>query len=374
VGAIREAVLSAILSKIKVRIAEALKKIYWFALVSILACVQLWLISPGMAQDPGELEMDGDISSSLEQVLEEVLKDEPRHERSAARVYTLMEIREDYAGRTLTFPSRVCVDPVSGEIYAVDSGNNRILVFTYDYYPLFSVDYSDGIEFPSAVAVGQDGYLFVAQSRSSRDLRPRISVFNPALVRERDIYFTGFEGAEDFKPASMAIGRNNNLYIAGYDYFGLIVLDRDGNFLRVITPRDQVAGSGGKMEKVRVRALDIDSRGWIYILSEDSGRVYVYDQDEEFVHKFGEKGGTWGKLSRPLGLSVDHKKDRVYVIDYMRHTANAYCLDGKFLFDFGGRGWGRGWFNFPSDISVDAFGNILVADTFNHRVQVFSLR
>ena len=58
----------------------------------------------------------------------------------------------------------------------------------------------------------------------------------------------------------------------------------------------------------------------------------------------------------------------------MRHTASAYSADGRFLFEFGGKGWGRGWFQYPSDITVDTSGNVLVADTFNNRVQVLSVK
>ena len=58
----------------------------------------------------------------------------------------------------------------------------------------------------------------------------------------------------------------------------------------------------------------------------------------------------------------------------MRHTANVYARDGEFLFEFGGMGWRDGWFQYPSDIDVDAFGNVLVADTFNNRVQVLHVR
>jgi cell division septation protein DedD len=36
-------------------------------------------------------------------------------------------------------------------------------------------------------------------------------------------------------------------------------------------------------------------------------------------------------------------------------------------------GQARGWLNYPSDLCVDSFGRILVADTFNHRIQVFEL-
>ena len=61
----------------------------------------------------------------------------------------------------------------------------------------------------------------------------------------------------------------------------------------------------------------------------------------------------------------------MYVVDYMRHTVNVYDKDGKYLFEFGGLGWGEGWFQYPKDIAIDSQGRIFVADTFNDRVDVF---
>ncbi|MDY7002244.1 MAG: 6-bladed beta-propeller, partial [Thermodesulfobacteriota bacterium] len=104
-------------------------------------------------------------------------------------------------------------------------------------------------------------------------------------------------------------------------------------------------------------------------------RVYVYDSKENFLFKFGQKGGGSGKLSRPRGMGLDNRNKIIYVVDYMRHSAGAYSMrDGDFLFEFGGKGWRRGWFQFPSDISVDMDGNVLVADTFNNRVQVLGVK
>jgi DNA-binding beta-propeller fold protein YncE len=375
------------------------KKVVYAALAVFIASGLMWTPVGIGAQDAGEQEICKDIPITRERVLEAAdakaeeqigeqqigeeigeqigdidIAEGQQTRPTPVKAYCLEEILEDYEGRKMTYPSKVYVDSVTGEIYAVDSGNKRILIYTYDYYPLLSVGISDGIEAPVAVAVDQNGYLFVAQSPSGGDPRSRISVLNPALTWERDIYLSGFEGAGGFQPKGIAIGKNGNLYVAGDHYPGLIVLDRDGNFLRMICPMDCVDKYDERLEKASVCDVDIDSHGLIYVLSEDKGRVFVYDENEKFLLKFGQKGGGSGKLSRPRGVAVDDKNGRVYVIDYMRHTANAYGLDGEFLFEFGGKGWSEGWFLFPSDISVDTFGNVLVADTFNHRVQVLSLR
>jgi hypothetical protein len=62
----------------------------------------------------------------------------------------------------------------------------------------------------------------------------------------------------------------------------------------------------------------------------------------------------------------------MYVVDYMRHTILAYDKAGTYLFEFGGRGsaW---WFKF-SDVVVNKRGQLIVADLFNHRLQVLEVK
>ena len=88
---------------------------------------------------------------------------------------------------------------------------------------------------------------------------------------------------------------------------------------------------------------------------------------------FGEKGGAPGRLSQPQSLAVDHTRNVIYVVDYMRHSVLLYRYDGEYLFEVGGMGFGPGWFNFPIHIDVDWSSNLIVSDFFNHRVQVLDV-
>ncbi len=287
------------------------------------------------------------------------------------RITVLNIIREDYQGTALSYPSKLFIDPVKREIYITDSGHGRILVYTHDFYPLLSIDKTDGIEAPVGLAVDRNGYLFIAQSPGKKNPKPRISLFDPSLKWKRDIFFSGFKGAKDFRPKNIAISQAGTLYVAGNGYAGVVVLDKEGEFSHILSPTDRLGK--GEEQKATICDVEIDINGRIYLLSEDMGRIYVYNNKEDVFFKFGKKGGSSGKLSRPRGLAVDSNNSKVYVIDYMRHTANVYSGKGRFLFEFGGKGWGKGWFQFPSDISVDISGNVLVADTFNNRVQVFGI-
>jgi DNA-binding beta-propeller fold protein YncE len=120
--------------------------------------------------------------------------------------------------------------------------------------------------------------------------------------------------------------------------------------------------------------VTIDGQGRIYLVSEETGHIYVYDEDRNPLFQFGVKGGSSGKLSRPKAVAVDNRDGRMYVVDYMRHTINVYDREGEYMFEFGGKGWLPGWFSFPTTITVDPTGRVFVADLFNSRVQVFNPR
>jgi len=279
-------------------------------------------------------------------------------------------ITRDNLNRKLSLPTSLFYDMEESELYVVTGG--RVIVFNPAYFPYLSLGKGRGIDSPTGVFVDRAGNLFVCQGKSNENPRPRITVLNAAFLPAEEIHLEGFPGAENFIPKRMAIGANGRMYVAGLNHRGLVVLNKKGKFLKVLAPKDYIV-SPDMTRVATINDVTIDENGRIYLLSEEMGRVYVYDKDERFLFKFGDKGGSTGKLSRPRGIAVDAKKGRIYVIDYMRHTGNIYSMDGRFLGEFGGRGWGPGWFNYPSDIAVDDQGNVIVADTFNERVQVLRI-
>ena len=275
----------------------------------------------------------------------------------------LDSITEDEEGGKLSFPSFVFAEPVINEIYVID-GKSRIIIYTSDFFPIFTLSKRNGVEAPLGLTVGVEGNLYVAQAPSKDNPRSRISVFNARLQWDHDIYLKGFEGDDSFVPNRLAIDKNNNIFVAGSYSPGVLVFNSKGQLLETITPEEEE-------RKARVTNVTLDKAGRIYIVSEEEGHVYVYSNDKKFLFKFGEKGGSTGKLSRPLAVGIDNRNGTIYVVDYMRHTISAYDKDGKYLFEFGGLGWGEGWLQYPRDISVDSMGRILIADTFNNRIEVF---
>ena len=280
-------------------------------------------------------------------------------------VQYLDSIIEDEEGGKLYFPSFIFVEPVRKEIYVIDS-KSRIIVYTSDFFPLFTLSRCAGIETAQGLTVDAEGNLYVAQSATKEIPKHRISVYNARIKWVRDIYIEGFEGAESFVPYRMAVDINGNIYVASSYFPGIVILSNQGKLLDILSVEDEE-------KKVKLTNVVLDEKGRIYIVSEEEGHIYVYDESRKFLFKFGEKGGSTCKLSRPMAVSIDNKNGRMYVVDYMRHSVSVYDKDGKYLSEFGGLGWTEGWFQHPRDISVDSEGKILVADTFNDRIQVFQV-
>ncbi len=272
-------------------------------------------------------------------------------------------ITGDEEDAKIRYPAAVYFEPVKKEIYVIDS-MARILIYTSDLFPIQTLDKRNGIDAPQGLTVDADGNLYVVQGISKEYPRCRISVYNACFKWVRDIYVQGFDGCDKFTPYRIAVDKQGKIYIAGLQYPGVIVTDNGGKYLETISPEEN-----GK--KAVLNYVSIDKSGKIYLVSEEESRIYVYDENRKFLFKFGEKGGGSGKLSRPISVSADNRNGTIYVVDYMRHTISVYDSNGRYLSEFGGLGWGEGWFQHPRDIAVDSSGRILVADTFNDRIEIF---
>jgi len=75
-------------------------------------------------------------------------------------------------------------------------------------------------------------------------------------------------------------------------------------------------------------------------------------------------------LRNPNGVTVDGS-GRTYVADTNNHRIQVFDSEGNLLKKWGTYGSGDGQFNFPTGVTLDGSGNTYVADKENHRIQVF---
>src|SRR5262249_30535480 len=124
--------------------------------------------------------------------------------------------------------------------------------------------------------------------------------------------------------------------------------------------RKDLAGSG-PLEPLSVRIEDTSSRD--YGPSAD-----MIDP----LRAFGETGNGAGNFGEPRGLAAD-PAGNLYVADTKNHRIQVFDPAARPLRAFGSQGQGTGQLNEPCGVAVDPqSGDVWVADTWNARIAHFA--
>jgi len=91
------------------------------------------------------------------------------------------------------------------------------------------------------------------------------------------------------------------------------------------------------------------------------------------LFSFGQPGNGPGDFNRPEGMCVD-AQDRLYVADSCNHRIQIFSRDGKFIRAYGKPGSGPGELSYPYDICVDSAGRQYVCEFGNSRIQIFDAK
>jgi len=113
------------------------------------------------------------------------------------------------------------------------------------------------------------------------------------------------------------------------------------------------------------------------IVTDDSGGVWVADADlAEVIRLDAEGTGVQhvgkGLLKRPTGLARDPASGQLYVADTYAHTIQVFAEDGRWLRSIGQRGEAPGQFNYPTHVVLHG-RQLYVTDTMNSRIQIIPL-
>ncbi len=98
--------------------------------------------------------------------------------------------------------------------------------------------------------------------------------------------------------------------------------------------------------------------------------IMAVSNAEAALGDFLFKWGAEYNFNVPIGIAVDGSGN-VYVADTYNHRIQVFDGNGTFLRKWGSYGTGNGRFRYPNGIAVDGSGNVYVADSQNHRIQVF---
>ena len=127
-------------------------------------------------------------------------------------------------------------------------------------------------------------------------------------------------------------------------------------------------------------ALDA-SRGILYISDTSNHRIISYSSGATvgIVVAGGNGAGTLStQLNTPMGLYLDVSSRNLYIANSNSHNIVRWALNSSTWTLMAGNGNGQSGSTpttlySPADITFDSMGNLYVADTGNHRIQLFLL-
>jgi len=198
---------------------------------------------------------------------------------------------------------------------------------------------------------------FVGAISTAEDLN-----IHPGVIKRVLHYLGGISDVPIVSPYGIARDAEGRIYVVDTYLHQVHMFDASGN-------RHIVFPSDGTLLASPVGIAIDDSRGLIYITDSKEGVVKVYkDRGKVLLTEFGN-----GLFERPTGIAVNGKSSELLVVDTLQDRVLRFDLSSRALKgEFGSGGDGDGHFHYPTHISVTPAGDIIVSDSLNFRVQVFS--
>ena len=125
-------------------------------------------------------------------------------------------------------------------------------------------------------------------------------------------------------------------------------------------------------ELALARAAAVNSKGDIFISEYGATeRIQRFSSDgERLIACFGKAGHGDGEFNRAEGIAIG-KDDQLYVADSCNHRIQVFSHDGKHTRNYGQPGSGPEDLSYPYDICADPAGMQFVCEFGNSRIHVF---
>ena len=211
---------------------------------------------------------------------------------------------------------------------------------------------------PRSLALDRDDNLFVV------DLTGRVQKFSP---RGEVLSSWRMPETDLGKPKGMCRDTNGNIVIVEPHYQRVNHFAPDGTLVEQWGSH----GTNGS-QLVLPRSVAVNRHGDIFLSEYTTvDRVQGFSANgRKPILLFGKPGTGDGEFNRAEGLDVD-AQDRIYVADSCNHRIQIFSRDGKWLKTYGKAGRGLGELSYPFDVRVDRAGRQYVCEFGNSRIQVF---
>ena len=144
-----------------------------------------------------------------------------------------------------------------------------------------------------------------------------------------------------------------------------IVVSKD---YQAIDKPSKIVNDNGSMSSPEGVAFSKDGMWWA-VADWDNHCVYIFDDKNQLVRKFGSNGINNGQFENPQAVAFD-SCNHLYVADCNNHRVQKFDINGNYLLQFGSKGDNDGQLSCPYGIAV-YHNEVYVADVGNERISVF---
>lgn len=261
-------------------------------------------------------------------------------------------------------PRAVTTDP-GGRLVVADPPAHAVHVLDFKSKTSFRIQGGKDrrLQMPVGVAADSQGGIYVSDSE-----RGMVLVYDH-LGRFRH-YLGRIKGEAFFeRPEGVAVdSRAGRIYVADTARNSVVVVDLRGPVLETIGGNSRRPG-GAELNKPTSLVL---AGGQLFVLDSYGSRVQVFDGHGNLLRSLTTPNDNSSPPDHP-GLAVDSAGD-LYISDEVEGIVRVYDQAGHLLNSFGRPGSKIGEFSHPLGVWADGGNRIYVADSRNHRVQVFQFR
>ncbi len=213
------------------------------------------------------------------------------------------------------------------------------------------------LDSPLDIKAAPDGRVFVTDTSL-----PGVVIFD---LKKQNVRLLGEEKGQRLfvRPTNIALDDSGNLYVLDVDRKMIAVFDSAERPVREIAYANTMK-SGGALawDRQRKRLLCVDTRG---------DTVYFLTSEGKLIDSFGKAGDQDGQFNRPSSITVNGKGE-IVIADAFNARIQVFDGDGKFLRKFGVRGDNPGEFQQIKSVAVDSEDHVYVTDGKGNKVEVFS--
>ena len=172
------------------------------------------------------------------------------------------------------------------------------------------------------------------------------------------------------KPYGVVITKNENIVAAEWSANCITILNKEGKKVKSFGTRGTKGTKEGQFTYPHGVAISQDG----HILVTDNHRLQKLTFEGDCVKSVGssETGNGPLQFDIPLGITVHPTTGQIFIADTGNHRIQVLNKDLTYSHSFGKQGSSPEQFNYPCDVTFDNEGYLYVADTNNHCIKKFT--